>query len=93
MIFTKYTPAANDFKLGNYVTNKGLIIATDTIDLKAGTTNNTAVTINDSTDTLQIDAANIVIDTTLDVAPGKIYTERSIPVTVNGVSYYIPLFL
>jgi hypothetical protein len=85
--------AANDFKLGNYVTNKGLIIATNTIDLIAGTTNNTAVSINDSTDTLQIDAANIVIDTTLDVAPGKTYTQRSIPVTVNGVSYYIPLFL
>ena len=85
--------AANDFKLGNYVTNKGLIIATNTIDLIAGTTNNTAVSINDSTDTLQVDAANIVIDTTLDVTPGKNYTQRSIPVTVNGVSYYIPLYL
>jgi hypothetical protein len=85
--------AANDFKLGNYVTNKGLIIATDTIDLIAGTTNNTSVSINDSTDTFELDAANIVIDTTLDVAPGKNYTQRSIPVTVNGVSYYIPLYL
>jgi hypothetical protein len=61
--------------------------------LSAGVTNNTTLTLNDSTDTLQVDAANIVIDTTLDVAPGKNYTQRSIPVTVNGVSYYIPLYL
>lgn len=85
--------ASNDFKLGNYVTNKGLIIATNTIDLKAGTTNNTAIALDDSTDTFELDAANIVINSTLDAVAGKNYTQRSIPVTVNGVQYYLPLYL
>jgi len=86
------------FTLGDTGSNNGAKLFIDDINktvllTAAANVNNTRVSLNDATQTFQIDATNLVVNSTTNNAPGRSATGRYLNVTIGGTAYNIPLWI
>lgn len=83
------------FTIGDTGSNNGAKLYIDDVAkttlLVAGNVNNASISLNDSTDTFQVDTANIVLNGTTTNASST-NTFRYLEVTINGTAYRIPLW-
>jgi hypothetical protein len=86
------------FTLGDTGSNNGAKLFIDDINktvllTAAANVNNTRVSLNDATQTFQIDATNLVVNSTTNNVAGRNPTGRYLNVTIGGTAYNIPLWI
>ena len=84
------------FTIGDTGSNNGAKLFIDdvatAISIISGTAHNTSIILDDASQKITITSTDLSINSTINNTPGRTYTQRSIPVVVNGTLYYLPLY-